>query len=86
MLNWALDADPQTLLQARRTARSPAVSGDVALMADAHLGIGASIGSVIPTRAAIIPAAVGVDLGCGMTAVRSRHTGGTAARRPHWSA
>ena len=74
VLSWAPDAEPNTLLQAQRTARSPAVSGDVALMADAHVGIGATIGSVIPTEAAIIPAAVGVDLGCGMTAVRSPHT------------
>lgn len=69
--NWAADADTNTLLQAERTARSPAVSGPVALMPDAHLGIGATM---IPTEAAIIPAAVGVDLGCGMTAVRTPHT------------
>ena len=74
VVSWASDAEPNTLLQAQRTARSPAVSGDVALMADAHVGIGATVGSVIPTEAAIIPAAVGVDLGCGMTAVRSQHT------------
>ena len=74
VMNWAIDADPGALRQAQRIARSPAVSGDVALMADAHLGIGTAIGSVIPTQAAIIPAAVGVDLGCGMTAVLSRHT------------
>ncbi len=74
VLSWAADAEPETLQQAMRTARSPAVSGDVALMADAHVGIGATIGSVIPSEAAIIPAAVGVDLGCGMTAVRVEHT------------
>ncbi len=79
VVSWASDAEPGTLLQAQRTARSPAVSGDVALMADAHVGIGATVGSVIPTEAAIIPAAVGVDLGCGMTAVRSQHT---ASRLP----
>ena len=39
-------------------------------MPDVHLGIGATVGSVIPTRGAIIPAAVGVDIGCGMMAVR----------------
>ena len=74
ILSWAFDAEAQTLTQAQRTARSPAVSGPVALMADAHVGMGATIGSVIPTQAAIIPAAVGVDLGCGMTAVRTSHT------------
>ncbi len=74
VVNWAFDAEAETLVQAQRTARSPAVSGPVALMADAHVGMGATIGSVIPTEAAIIPAAVGVDLGCGMTAVRTAHT------------
>lgn len=74
VVSWAFDAEAQTLVQAQRTARSPAVSGPVALMADAHIGMGATIGSVIPTEAAIIPAAVGVDLGCGMTAVRTSHT------------
>jgi tRNA-splicing ligase RtcB (3'-phosphate/5'-hydroxy nucleic acid ligase) len=43
----------------------------VALMPDAHLGKGATVGSVLPTRGAIIPAAVGVDIGCGMIAVRT---------------
>ena len=74
VVSWAFDAEAGTLVQAQRTARSPAVSGPVALMADAHVGMGATIGSVIPTEAAIIPAAVGVDLGCGMTAVRTSHT------------
>lgn len=74
VVSWAFDAEAETLLQAQRTARNPAVSGPVALMADAHVGMGATIGSVIPTEAAIIPAAVGVDLGCGMTAVRTSHT------------
>ena len=74
VVSWAFDAEAETLVQAQRTARSPAVSGPVALMADAHIGMGATIGSVIPTEAAIIPAAVGVDLGCGMTAVRTSHT------------
>ena len=74
VLSWALDAEPATVLQAQRTARSPVVSGPLALMPDAHVGSGTTIGSVIPTEAAIIPAAVGVDLGCGMTAVRTAHT------------
>ena len=64
VLSWALDAEPGTVLQAQRTARSPVVSGPLALMPDAHVGSGTTIGSVIPTEAAIIPAAVGVDLGC----------------------
>ena len=66
--NWASILDEQTRLQAEQLARSPAVSGPVALMPDAHLGIGATVGSVIVTENAIIPAAVGVDIGCGMIA------------------
>lgn len=71
LLSWASELDEQTLAQARRTARLPVVDGHVALMPDAHLGIGATVGSVIPTRDAIIPAAVGVDIGCGMVAVET---------------
>jgi RNA-splicing ligase RtcB len=64
LFNWASDIEPDTILQAERTARLPIVEGHVALMPDAHLGIGATVGSVIPTKGAIIPAAVGVDIGC----------------------
>jgi RNA-splicing ligase RtcB len=71
LLSWASELDGQTLAQARRTARLPIIDGHVALMPDAHLGIGATVGSVIPTRDAIIPAAVGVDIGCGMIAVET---------------
>jgi tRNA-splicing ligase RtcB len=71
LLSWASELDEQTLAQARRTARLPIIEGHVALMPDAHLGKGATIGSVIPTRDAIIPAAVGVDIGCGMIAVET---------------
>jgi tRNA-splicing ligase RtcB len=71
LLSWASDLDPQAAAQAQRTARLPFVEGHVALMPDAHLGIGATVGSVIPTRDAIIPAAVGVDIGCGMVAVET---------------
>ncbi|MHB8512006.1 MAG: RtcB family protein [Actinomycetota bacterium] len=69
--NWASVIEPEALKQAERAARLPIVAGDVALMPDAHVGIGATVGSVIPTRNAIIPAAVGVDLGCGMIAVET---------------
>jgi len=48
----------------------PFIHGHIAAMPDVHLGIGATVGSVIPTREAIIPSAVGVDIGCGMNAVR----------------
>ncbi|MDQ6852429.1 MAG: RtcB family protein, partial [Actinomycetota bacterium] len=71
LLSWASELDEQTLAQARRTARLPVIDGHVALTPDAHLGIGATVGSVIPTRDTIIPAAVGVDIGCGMVAVET---------------
>jgi tRNA-splicing ligase RtcB len=57
--------------QLRNVARLPFVFKWVAVMPDVHSGIGATVGSVIPTHGAIIPAAVGVDIGCGMMAVRT---------------
>lgn len=57
--------------QARKTASMPFVFKHLALMPDVHLGYGSTVGSVIPTKGAIIPAAVGVDIGCGMMAVRT---------------
>ena len=71
LLSWASEVDPNTVEQAERASRLPFVEGHVALMPDAHFGIGATVGSVIPTRGAIIPAAVGVDIGCGMIAVET---------------
>ena len=60
--------------QLRNIARLPIVFKHVAVMPDVHLGIGATIGSVVPTLKAIIPAAVGVDLGCGMMACKTTLT------------
>src|SRR5438477_5664351 len=57
--------------QLRNVAKLPFVFKWVAVMPDVHTGIGATVGSVIPTHGAIIPAAVGVDIGCGMMAVRT---------------
>src|ERR1700745_1572776 len=68
LISWASDIDPGTIRQAEKTARLSIVDGHVALMPDAHVGIGATIGSVIPTAGAVIPSAVGVDIGCGMVA------------------
>jgi RNA-splicing ligase RtcB len=68
LYNWASLLDMNAQLQAERTARLPIVER-VALMPDAHLGMGATVGSVIATNGAVIPAAVGVDIGCGMAAV-----------------
>jgi len=71
LLNWASEIDDLTLEQAKRTSRLPIVEGHVALMPDAHYGRGSTVGSVIPTSGAIIPSAVGVDIGCGMIAVKT---------------
>lgn len=72
LLNWASVLDEQTRAQAVMTAQMPFIYPHLALMPDAHLGKGATVGSVIPTEKAIIPAAVGVDIGCGMIAVRTQ--------------
>ena len=66
------DVEPQALDQLVNTANLPCVFKHIAVMPDVHLGIGATIGSVIPTKNAIIPAAVGVDIGCGMLAVKTQ--------------
>jgi tRNA-splicing ligase RtcB len=71
VLSWASDIDEGTVRQAAKSARMPFVAGHVSLMADAHVGLGATVGSVIPTEGAIMPAAVGVDIGCGMVAVET---------------
>ena len=56
------------------TANLPCVFKHIAVMPDVHVGIGATVGSVIPTKNAIIPAAVGVDIGCGMLAMKTQYT------------
>ena len=72
--NFASHIDPATIEQANQTAALPFVYPHVALMPDAHVGKGAAVGTVIPTLGAVIPAAVGVDIGCGMIAARTRFT------------
>lgn len=67
---WTDDIDYNTQAQLSRVANLPFVYKHVAAMPDVHLGKGATVGSVIATDKAIIPAAVGVDIGCGMNAVR----------------
>ena len=67
---WTDDVDEGSLAQLANVASLPFIHHHVAAMPDVHLGIGATIGSVIATRKAIIPAAVGVDIGCGMVATR----------------
>jgi tRNA-splicing ligase RtcB len=72
VVNFASQIDPGTVEQAKQTAELPFVYPHVALMPDAHVGKGAAVGTVIPTLGAVIPAAVGVDIGCGMIAARTR--------------
>ncbi len=60
--------------QLRNTAGMPFIHSHIAVMPDVHMGLGATVGSVVPTHRAIIPAAVGVDIGCGMMAVQTSLT------------
>ncbi|HEY2336345.1 MAG TPA: RtcB family protein [Burkholderiales bacterium] len=72
---YTAEVEPEARLQLVNVSRLPVVHHHVAAMPDVHLGIGATVGSVIPTKRAIIPAAVGVDIGCGMMAARLSLTG-----------
>jgi len=74
LINYASILEDATREQAIKTASMPFIHPHVALMPDAHLGKGATVGSVIPTVGAIMPAAVGVDIGCGMMAVRTQYS------------
>jgi tRNA-splicing ligase RtcB len=64
------DVEEAALTQLGKIAQLQFIHAHVAVMPDVHAGIGATVGSVIPTKGAIIPAAVGVDIGCGMNAIR----------------
>ena len=72
---WTNDVDEKSKQQLANLASLPFVHHHIAAMPDVHVGMGATIGSVIATRNAIIPAAVGVDIGCGMVACRLSITG-----------
>jgi tRNA-splicing ligase RtcB len=74
LFSWASILDDNAEAQARTTSTMPFIYPHLALMPDAHLGLGATVGSVIPTLRAVIPAAVGVDIGCGMIAVKTQFT------------
>lgn len=67
---WTDEVEPEAEQQLRNIANLPFIHKHVAVMPDVHLGKGATVGSVIATKGAIIPAAVGVDIGCGMCAVK----------------
>ncbi|MCF6300058.1 MAG: RtcB family protein, partial [Proteobacteria bacterium] len=68
------DISSKAIDQLVNIANLPIVHHHIAAMPDVHVGIGATVGSVIPTLKAVIPAAVGVDIGCGMNAVRTSLT------------
>ncbi len=74
MWTRGVEVDHNSLNQLRNIASLPFIYKHVAVMPDVHLGIGATVGSVIPTKGAIIPSAVGVDIGCGMIAARTELT------------
>lgn len=76
VLGWVdgVTVDANAVRQVSNLAALPFVHPHVAVMPDVHVGIGATVGSVVPTRGAIIPAAVGVDIGCGMIAQRTSLT------------
>ncbi len=65
---WTDRIEPEAIQQLKNIASLPVVFPHVAAMPDVHLGKGATVGAVVPTRQAICPAAVGVDIGCGMSA------------------
>ena len=71
MWTRGVPVEPEAKAQLANAARLPVVFKHIAAMPDVHLGIGATVGSVIPTLKAIIPAAVGVDIGCGMMAAKT---------------
>ncbi len=68
---WTDRIEAEAMQQLRNTASLPFVFRHVAAMADVHLGIGATVGSVVATKGAVCPAAVGVDIGCGMMALKT---------------
>ncbi|WNO08253.1 RtcB family protein [Teredinibacter sp. KSP-S5-2] len=67
---YTRDVEQGALTQLKNLAQLPIIHSHISAMPDVHMGVGATVGSVIPTLSAIIPAAVGVDIGCGMSAVR----------------
>ena len=73
VLSWlpADQIEESAMQQIENLSRMPFIFKHVAVMPDCHFGMGATVGSVIPTERAIIPAAVGVDIGCGMIAVKT---------------
>src|SRR5215210_2072488 len=82
ILSWAnheFSIEEQSML--RNVSRLPCLFKHVALMPDAHLGKGSMVGSVVATKEAVIPATVGVDIGCGMMAVKTPFKSGILDRK-----
>jgi tRNA-splicing ligase RtcB len=82
VLSWAnheFSIEEQNML--RNLSRLPCLFKHVALMPDAHLGKGSMVGSVVATKEAVIPATVGVDIGCGMMAVKKQFQPGSVNTR-----
>ena len=75
--SWASMLDDNAREQAEAVSRVPIVDGHLALMPDAHFGFGPPVGSALKTRGAVMPYAVGVDIGCGMIAVCTELERGT---------
>lgn len=74
MWTRGVPVEPEAKEQLQKTAQMPFIYKHIAVMPDVHLGKGSTIGSVIPTVGAVIPAAVGVDIGCGMMAAKTTLT------------
>jgi tRNA-splicing ligase RtcB (3'-phosphate/5'-hydroxy nucleic acid ligase) len=74
LLSWTSILEDSTREQALQTASMPPARPHLALMPDAHLGMGSTVGSVVPILRAVMPATVGVDIGCGMAAVCTQLT------------
>jgi tRNA-splicing ligase RtcB (3'-phosphate/5'-hydroxy nucleic acid ligase) len=82
VLSWVhheMTLEEQNML--RNVSRLPCLFKHVALMPDAHLGKGSMVGSVIATKDAVIPATVGVDIGCGMAAIKTPFKSGILDRK-----
>jgi tRNA-splicing ligase RtcB len=79
LASWASIVEPDAMAQAQRISEMPFIYPHVGVMPDVHLGKGAAIGLVIPTLNAILPAAVGVDIGCGMMAEKTQWVAGDLA-------
>lgn len=74
VLSWASHIDQTTIDQAIALSKLPFIDPHIALMPDAHAGKGSAVGTVIPTVGAVIPAAVGVDIGCGCVIAKTQYT------------